>query len=147
MVAPWDVWIPIGASALIAPSFFLLTVSIHHSSPAEGRIRTHRTMLLPTIYAALAELVYFTWLFIVEPRLVNGTQEEVGLLIFQPGSLLQKVDAAAYGSVILTRLALHISLSTSQRCPSSLEMGHLSMKHRACSEKLLVSFRQGRADL
>lgn len=65
-------------------------------------------MLFPTIYAALAELVYFTWLFIVEPRLVNGTQEEVGLLIFQPGSLLQMVDAAAYGSVILTRLCISL---------------------------------------
>lgn len=99
MVVPWDVWIPIGASALIAPAFLLLTVSIHYSSPAEGRIWTHSAMLFATIYAALAELVYFTWLFVVEPRVVNGTQKEVELLIFQPGSLMQMVDAAAYTSM------------------------------------------------
>lgn len=99
LVSPWDVWIPIGASALIAPSFLLLTVSIHYSSPGEGRVWTHSAMLFATIYAALAELVYFTWLFVVEPRVVNGTQEEVQLLIFQPGSLLQMVDAAAYTSM------------------------------------------------
>ena len=96
MVSPWDVWIPIGASALVAPAFLLLTVSIHYSSPAEGRVWTHSAMLFATIYAALAELVYFTWLFVVQPHVINGTQREVELLIFQPGSLLQMVDAAAY---------------------------------------------------
>ncbi|VXC21541.1 hypothetical protein ARTHRO9AX_220256 [Arthrobacter sp. 9AX] len=35
MPAPWDVWVPIGASALIAPALVLLTVKIHHSAPAD----------------------------------------------------------------------------------------------------------------
>lgn len=48
LVSPWDVWIPIGASALIAPSFLLLTVSIHYSSPGEGRVWTHSAMLFAT---------------------------------------------------------------------------------------------------
>jgi len=96
---PWDVWIPIGASALIAPAFMLLTVGIHYSTPAEGRVWTHSATLFATMYAALAELVYFTWLFVVQPRVVNGTQGEVELLIFQPGSFLQMIDAAAYTSM------------------------------------------------
>ncbi|MGX1160841.1 hypothetical protein FBY31_0791 [Arthrobacter sp. SLBN-100] len=99
MVSPWDVWIPIGASTLIAPAFLLLTVSIHYSTPAEVRVWTHGAMLFATVYAALAELVYFTWLFVVQPRVMNGTQGEVELLIFQPGSFLQMVDAAAYTSM------------------------------------------------
>jgi hypothetical protein len=35
---PWDVYIPIGASTLIEPSFLLLTIAIHHSASEPRRV-------------------------------------------------------------------------------------------------------------
>jgi hypothetical protein len=95
--SPWDVWVPIGASALIAPAFLLLTVAVHHAAPAQQRVWTHCATLFATVYVALAELVYVTWLFVVEPRVIDGTKKEVvAVLAFEKGSFVQMVDAAAY---------------------------------------------------
>jgi hypothetical protein len=96
LAPPWDVWVPIGASALLAPSFLLLTVAVHYAAPQESRVWTHSAMLFATVYAALAELVYVTWLFVVQPRVIDGTEDEVALLVFEQGSFVQMVDAAAY---------------------------------------------------
>ena len=41
-------------------------------------------------------MVYATWLFVVEPHVVDGTKDKVALLVFEKGSFLQMVDAAAY---------------------------------------------------
>ncbi|TNB71466.1 hypothetical protein FHJ30_12225 [Arthrobacter sp. BB-1] len=109
--SPWDVWVPIGASALLAPSFVLLTVSVHYSCSAAAKVWTHSAALFAAIYAALAELVYVTWLFVVHPRTMNGTEEEVKLLVFAPGSFTQMVDAAAYtfmGMAIMLTAAVFI---------------------------------------
>jgi hypothetical protein len=93
---PWDVYIPIGASLLLAPSFVLLTISLHHSAPSAARLWTHSAVVFATIYAALVSLVYVTWLFVVEPHVIAGTESEVELFLFGPGSFIQMVDAIGY---------------------------------------------------
>lgn len=117
--SPWDVWVPIGASALIAPSFVLLTVSIHYSCSTAAKVWTHSSTLFAAIYAALAEIVYVTWLFVVHPRALSGREEEVQLLVFGPGTFMQMVDAAAYTlmgmAIALTAAAFAGSTSRWQR--------------------------------
>jgi hypothetical protein len=93
---PWDVYIPIGASILIAPSFLLLTISIHYSAPESRRVWTHAGVAFATIYAALVSLVYVTWLFVVEPHVVIHSESAVAPFTFSQGSFIQMVDGMGY---------------------------------------------------
>jgi hypothetical protein len=93
---PWDPIIPIGASLLIAPSFLLLMISVHYAAPQPAKIWGHAAISFATVYASLVSLVYVTWLFVVEPHLLNGTESQVELLIFKPGSFVQMVDGIGY---------------------------------------------------
>jgi hypothetical protein len=93
---PWDVYIPIGASLLIAPSFLLLTIAIHYSAPESKRVWTHAGVAFATIYAALVSLVYVTWLFVVEPQVINHTESAVAPFTFAQGSFIQMVDGLGY---------------------------------------------------
>ncbi|HEY6686856.1 MAG TPA: hypothetical protein VI094_11685 [Propionibacteriaceae bacterium] len=93
---PWDPIIPIGASLLIAPSFLLLMISVHYAAPQPARIWSHAAISFATVYASLVSLVYVTWLFVVEPHVLNGTESQVELLVFKPGSFMQMVDGIGY---------------------------------------------------
>jgi hypothetical protein len=93
---PWDVYIPIGASILIAPSFLLLTIAIHYSAPEWKRVWTHAAVAFGTMYAALVSLVYVTWLFVVEPHVINHTESAVAPFAFAQGSFIQMVDGIGY---------------------------------------------------
>jgi hypothetical protein len=93
---PWDVYIPIGASILIAPSFLLLTIAIHYAAPASKRVWTHAGIAFATAYAALVSLVYVTWLFVVEPHVIAHTQDAVAPFVFSHGSFIQMVDGMGY---------------------------------------------------
>jgi hypothetical protein len=96
LMQPWDPIIPIGASLLIAPSFLLLMISIHYAATQSAKIWTHTAISFATVYASLVSLVYVTWLFVVEPRLLNGTESRLELLVFKLGSFMQMVDGIAY---------------------------------------------------
>jgi hypothetical protein len=93
---PWDPIIPIGASLLIAPSFLLLMISVHYAAQQPTKIWSHAAISFATVYASLVSLVYATWLFVVEPHVLNGTQSQVELLVFKPGSFVQMVDGIGY---------------------------------------------------
>jgi hypothetical protein len=93
---PWDPIIPIGASLLIAASFLLLMISVHYAAPQPAKIWSHAAISFATVYASLVSLVYVTWLFVLEPHLLNGTQSQVELLVFKPGSFVQMADGIGY---------------------------------------------------
>ena len=93
---PWEVVIPVGASLLLAPSFVVMMVAVHYAAPAEKKIWSHIGITFAVLYAALVELVYVTWLFVVEPHVLRGQAEQVALLIFTPGSFVQMVDGLGY---------------------------------------------------
>jgi hypothetical protein len=93
---PWDIVIPVGASLLLAPSFVVMMVSVHYAAPFEKQIWSHLGIAFAVLYAALISIVYVTWLFVVEPHVLRGQANQVALLIFAPGSLLQMVDGLGY---------------------------------------------------
>jgi hypothetical protein len=93
---PWDIVLAIGASLLLAPSFVVLMVSVHYAAPFEKQIWSHIGIAFALLYAALVEIVYVTWLFVVEPHVLRGQANQVALLIFTPGSFLQMVDGLGY---------------------------------------------------
>lgn len=93
---PWEVVIPVGASLLLAPSFVVMMVAVHYAAPAEKKIWSHIGITFAVLYAALVELVYVTWLFVVEPHVLRGQTDQVALLIFTPGSFVQMVDGLGY---------------------------------------------------
>jgi hypothetical protein len=65
-------------------------------SPAPAKIWSHAAISFATVYASLVSLVYVTWLFVVEPHVLNGTESQVELLVFKPGSFMQMVDGIGY---------------------------------------------------
>jgi hypothetical protein len=101
---PWDVYIPIGASLLLALVFVTLTVAIHYSVPNDGKIWSHLGIVFAVLYASLVSLVYVTWLFVVEPHILKGDSDKVALLIFEPGSFLQMVDGLGYTLMMIAAL-------------------------------------------
>ena len=93
---PWDIALPVGASILIAPSFVLLMVGVHYSVSESKRIWTHGALAFALLYAAFVSVVYITWLFVVEPHVVNGTQSAIAPFTFEKGSFIQMLDGLGY---------------------------------------------------
>jgi len=93
---PWDIAIPVGASILIAPSFVLLTVGIHYSAPESKRIWSQAAMAFALLYAAFVSIVYVTWLFVVEPHVLNHGRSAVAPFGFEKGSFVQMLDGLGY---------------------------------------------------
>ncbi len=94
--APWDIALPVGASILIAPSFVLLMIGIHHSVPERARIWSHGAIAFAVLYAAFVSIVYITWLFVVEPHVLDHTQSAVAAFTFEKGSFIQMLDGLGY---------------------------------------------------
>lgn len=103
---PWDIALPVGASILIAPSFVLLMVGVHYSAPESKRIWSHAAIAFALLYAALVSIVYITWLFVVEPHVLNHTQSASAPFAFEKGSFIQMVDGLGY-----TYMSLAVSLT------------------------------------
>jgi len=93
---PWDQIIPIGTSILIAPSFVLLMVSVHYTTPEAKRIWSHAAIAFAILYAAFVSIVYITLLFVVEPHVVHHTESEVAPFLFGHGTFLQMLDGLGY---------------------------------------------------
>lgn len=93
---PWDVYVPIGASLLLALSFVVMIVAIHYAAPDDKKIWSHIGIAFAILYAALVSIVYVTWLFVVEPLVLRGEADKVALLVFAPGSFSQMLDGLGY---------------------------------------------------
>lgn len=93
---PWDIGLPVGASILIAPSFVLLMVGVHYSTAESKRIWSHAALAFALLYAAFVSVVYITWLFVVEPHVVSGTESAVAAFTFKKGSFIQMLDGLGY---------------------------------------------------
>jgi hypothetical protein len=96
LTAPWDAYIPYGASILIAPAFVLLLVSVHAAAPQAQRVWSQAALAFAILYAAFVSLVYITWLFVVEPHVLVHTANQVALLGTPAGSFLELVDGLGY---------------------------------------------------
>jgi hypothetical protein len=94
--APWDAYVPYGASILIAPAFVLLIISVHASAPEAQRVWSQAALAFAILYAAFVSIVYVTWLFVVEPHILAHTESQVALLGTPAGSFLELVDGLGY---------------------------------------------------
>jgi hypothetical protein len=74
----------------------LLMISVHYAAPLQAKIWSHAAIAFATVYASLVSLVYVTWLFVVEPHVLDNTQREIEMLVFQRGSFPQMVDRMGY---------------------------------------------------
>lgn len=129
--SPWDVWVPIGASALIAPSFVLLTVSIHYSCSTAAKVWTHSSTLFAAIYAALAEIVYVTWLFVVHPRVRRPGGSDGW-----PSPMVLLQSWSSFPTSRMTWCSAHLPASWSRRMRSAFSCG--SAKRRSGAGQLPV---------
>ncbi len=93
---PWDVYIPIGASLLLALTYVVMMVTVHYVADDNKKIWSHLGLTFAILYTALVSIVYVTWLFVVEPLVLRGEADKVSLLIFAPGSFLQLLDGLGY---------------------------------------------------
>lgn len=93
---PWDVYIPIGTSIIIAPSFVFLIISVHFITPEAKRIWSLAALACAILYTAFVSVVYITWLFVWEPHVMNHTQNQVALLTNATGSFMEMVDGLGY---------------------------------------------------
>ncbi len=104
LAKPWDVYIPIGASLLLALSFVVMMVAIHYAASDDKKIWSHLGVAFATLYAALVSIVYVTWLFVVEPYVLRGEADKVALIILAPGSFMQMVDGLGYTLMMIAAL-------------------------------------------
>ncbi len=108
---PWDVYVPIGASLLLALSFVVVMVAAHYSVPEEQKIWSHLGIAFALLYAAFVSIVYVTWLFVVEPLVMRGQADKVAVLVFAPNSFLQTLDGLGYTLMMVAALFTGLAFS------------------------------------
>lgn len=92
-------------SFVLAPSFVILMVSIHYYASEDKKIWSHIGLSFAIIYAVLILIVYYTQLFLVVPRLIEGRIEDISLLLLIPhDSFLFAIDLLGYGFMNLATL-------------------------------------------
>ena len=96
LAAPWDVILPVAPSLLLAPTFAVMMVALYHVAPEDRKVWGHVALMVAILYAAIASIVYVTWLFVVEPHLLRGDEAAVAPFLFAPGSFIQTLDGLAY---------------------------------------------------
>jgi hypothetical protein len=93
---PWDAILPVAPSLLLAPTFAIMMVAVYHAAPDNRKIWGHIALVIATLYAAIASIVYVTWLFVLEPHVMRGTGASITAFAFGPGTFLQMLDGMAY---------------------------------------------------
>lgn len=93
---PWDAVLPVAPSLLLAPTFAVMMVAVYHAAPDDRKIWGHVALVIAILYAAIASIVYVTWLFVLEPHVMQGTESSIQAFAFGPGTFLQMLDGMAY---------------------------------------------------
>jgi hypothetical protein len=93
---PWDAVLPVAPSLLLAPTFAVMMVAVYHAAPEDRKIWGHVALVIAILYASIASIVYVTWLFVLEPHVMQGTESRIQAFAFGPGTFLQMLDGMAY---------------------------------------------------
>jgi hypothetical protein len=92
-------------SVLLAPSFVVMMIGVHHLVPASRQIWGQAAIAFATVYATLIGIVYYVQLTLVMPRMLEGRTEGIEVLLFTPfDSFLYSVDLLGYSSMSLATL-------------------------------------------
>ncbi len=71
---PWDAILPVAPSLLLAPTFAIMMAAVYHAAPEDRKIWGLIALVIAILYAAIASIVYVTWLFVLEPHVMQGTE-------------------------------------------------------------------------
>jgi len=100
-----------GLAILLTPSlllglcFVVLMVSVHHVADAARCIWSHIAVIFAGMYATLISIVYYIQLAFVIPRLAQGDNSDIQLLIFEPfDSFLYAIDVFGCSLMCLSTL-------------------------------------------
>ncbi len=104
VVFPLDAILIFGFSLGIATPFMLSILALHYTVPNEKKIWTHAALLFAIIYTTYVTLNYVVQLGTVIPMTLNGTSDEIRVLIQSPHSLFWDVDALGYIFLGMTTL-------------------------------------------
>lgn len=92
-------------SVLLAPSFVVMMIGVHHLVPESRRIWGQAGVAFATVYATLIGIVYYVQLTFVMPRILEGRTDGIEVLMFTPfDSFLYSVDLLGYSSMSLATL-------------------------------------------
>jgi hypothetical protein len=84
-------------SLLLAPSFLLLTVAIHHIASPGQKVWSHAAVVFATAYMVLVGVTYYVQLTLVAPRLAAGRIAGIEPFLFTPfDSFFYSVDILGY---------------------------------------------------
>lgn len=102
--SPRDLLVILGPSILLAPSFLILMISVHHFAPDEKKIWSHIGMAFAIAYFVFVTIVYFVGLTIQLPHTIQGDVDKYELLTYAPKSFMTAIDALGYASMSLAML-------------------------------------------
>jgi len=91
-------------SLLLAPSFVVLMISIHHYAPEDKKIWSHIGVAFAIIYAVLVSIVYYSQMTFAVPHIQRGEADQVALLLMDWGSFIFTIDVLGYGFMHLATL-------------------------------------------
>ena len=80
----WDAILPVAPSLLLAPTYATMMVAVLYATPQDKKIWSHIALVIATLYAAIASIVYVTCLFVLEPHIRQGTEASVPAFVFGP---------------------------------------------------------------
>lgn len=91
---PADATLIYATSLCIAPSFMLVMLALHYSTPGDRKLWSHAGLLFAVLYTISASLMYVEQLATVIPASVKGNINDT--LTVTPHSLFWTLDAMAY---------------------------------------------------
>lgn len=92
------------ASFLIAPTFVVLMVAVHHVAPPDRRVWSQLGMSFAVIYATLGALNYYVQLTFVRTNSLGVSPELLSVFSFTPGSFMFAQDMLGYAFLCLATL-------------------------------------------
>lgn len=93
---PFDEILIYSFSLCIVIPFMIEMLALHHIAPPGKKFWSHAALIFATMYAVFATANYVVQLTTVIPMTLNGSAEDIKILIQTPHSLFWDFDAIAY---------------------------------------------------
>lgn len=93
---PWDEILIYGFSLCIVIPFLIEMLALHYVVPVQKKFWSHGALLFTTLYVVFVTANYIVQLATVIPATLNGTVENISLLVQTPHSLFWDFDAIGY---------------------------------------------------
>ena len=92
-------------SLLLAPSYVLLMLCVHHCAAPDRKIWSHAGVIFAAVYAVMVTINYYVQLTLVVPHMMLNDPEPVRPFLFIPfDSFIYSVDVLGYSFMSLSTL-------------------------------------------